>query len=207
VGILRAFIENHAHPDGFVGVLAALHMIHDNRDANYWTVGVLDIKPTDHVLEIGFGPGLAIQKVAAIVSKGLVAGVDSSETMLKLAQKRNAAGIAVGRVELKKGDISSLPYSSDSFNKALAVNVIYFLADPVANLQELHWVTKPGGRVALFLEAKEKLTKMGALLDGVYTLYTAEQVVQLLNQAGFTRTWFETRVFSYGVGICVLGEK
>jgi len=75
-------------------MLAAWHMIHDNRDANYWTVGLLDVKPTDHVLEIGFGPGLAIQKVAAIVSKGLVAGVDSSETMLKLAQKRNAASIA-----------------------------------------------------------------------------------------------------------------
>ena len=40
-------------------MLAAWHMIHDNRDANYWTVGLLDIKPTDHVLEIGFGPGLA----------------------------------------------------------------------------------------------------------------------------------------------------
>ena len=207
MGILRAFIENHAHPGGFVGMLAALHMIHDNRDANYWTVGLLDIKPTDHVLEIGFGPGLAIQKIAAIVSEGLVAGVDSSETMLKLAQKRNAAGIAAGRVELKKGDISALPYSSDSFDKALAVNVIYFMANPVADLQELHRVTKLGGRVALFLEAKEKLAKMKALLDGVYTLYTAEQVVQLQNQAGFTRAWFETRVFSYGVGICAIGEK
>ncbi len=207
MGILRAFTENHAHPTGFLGVLAALHMTHDNREANYWTVSLLDINPTDHVLEIGFGPGLAIQKVAAIVSKGLAVGVDSSETMLKLAQKRNAASIAAGRVELKKGDISSLPYASESFDKALAVNVIYFLADPIANLQELHRVTKPGGRVALFLEAKEKLAKMGALLDGVYTLYTAEQVVQLLNQAGFTRAWFETRVFSYGGGICVLGEK
>jgi len=207
VGILRAFIENHAHPGGFVGMLAALHMIHDNRDANYWTVGLLDIKPTDHVLEIGFGPGLAIQKVAAIVSKGLVAGVDSSETMLRLAQKRNAAGIAAGRVELKKGDISALPYSSDSFDKALAVNVIYFMANPVADLQELRRVTKPGGRIALFLEAKEKLSRMKALLDGVYTLYTAEQVTQLLNQAGFTRTWFETRVFNYGEGVCVIGEK
>jgi ubiquinone/menaquinone biosynthesis C-methylase UbiE len=207
MGILRAFIENHARPGGFLGLLAALHMTHDNRDANYWAVSLLDIKPTEHVIEVGFGPGLAIQKVAAIVSKGLVAGVDSSETMLKLAQKRNAAGIAAGRVELKKGDVSSLPYASESFDRVLAVNVIYFLADPITNLQELHRVTKLGGRVALFLEEKEKLAKMGALLDGVYTLYAAEQVVQLLNQAGFTRAWFETTVFNYGAGICVLGEK
>ncbi len=48
---------------------------------------------------------------------------------------------------------------------------------------------------------------MEALLDGVYTLYTAEQVVQLLNQAGFARAWFKTRVFNYGVGICAIGEK
>jgi len=127
--------------------------------------------------------------------------------MLKLAQKRNAAGIAAGRVELKKGDIFSLPYPSDSFDKVLAVNVIYFLAEPVANLQQVYRVTKPSGRVAFFLEAKEKLAKMGAWLDGVYTLYTAEQVVQFLSQAGFTRAWFETRVFNYGAGICVLAEK
>jgi len=207
MGILRAFIESHAHPGGFVGMLAALHMIHDNRDANYWTVGLLGINPTDHVLEVGFGPGLAIQRVAAIVSKGHVAGVDSPETMLNLARKRNAAGIAAGRVELKKGDISSLPYPSDSFDKVLAVNVIYFLADPVANLQEVCRVTKLGGRVALFLEDKEKLAKVGAWIDGVCTLYTAEQVIQLLHQAGFARAWFETRVFNYGAGICVLAEK
>ena len=73
MGILRAFIESHAHPGGFVGMLAALHMTHDNRDANYWIVSLLDINPTDHVLEVGFGPGLAIQKVAAIVSKGVTA--------------------------------------------------------------------------------------------------------------------------------------
>jgi hypothetical protein len=54
---------------------------------------------------------------------------------------------------LKKGDISSLPYSSDSFDKALAVTSS-FLADPVANPgivpRDETWRTG-----SPFLEAKE----------------------------------------------------
>ena len=37
-----------------------------NRQANDWTVELLRIQSTDHVLEVGFGPGMGIKKAAAI---------------------------------------------------------------------------------------------------------------------------------------------
>lgn len=68
----------------------------------------MNIHPSDFVLEVGFGPGLSIQKVASIVSQGWVAGIDFSKKMVKGATKRNAAVISAGRVELKHGNASSI---------------------------------------------------------------------------------------------------
>lgn len=207
MNIMRAFAENHAHPRGLLGRLVGFRLARVNREPNDWTLSLLDLQPTDHVLEVGFGPGLGVQQAAAIVSAGRVAGVDPSEAMLKMASKRNAAGIAAGRVHLEKGELAALPYASDSFDKAFAVQVIYFLANPVADLTELCRVMKPGGRVALFMEAQEKLARSGALLDGIYTLYTPEEVVRFLEEAGFARAWFETRALKFSPGICILAEK
>jgi hypothetical protein len=36
---------------------------------------------------------------------------------------------------------------------------------------------------------------------------TPEELVPFLCGAGFSGAWFETKTFSYGKGICVLGEK
>jgi ubiquinone/menaquinone biosynthesis C-methylase UbiE len=47
-----------------------------NRQLNNWTIDLLEIKPADHVLELGFGSGLGIHKLAAIPTEGAVAGVD-----------------------------------------------------------------------------------------------------------------------------------
>ena len=63
-----------------VGRLAGWIMAHrrSNIERNRWTVGLLDIQETDHVLELGFGPGLAIEQVACLATKGRVVGIDHS---------------------------------------------------------------------------------------------------------------------------------
>jgi len=134
---LRAFAENHAHPKGWLGKLVGWRLSIVNRAANDWVVSLLELKPTDCVLEIGFGPGVGIQKVAAIARAGFVAGVDSSEVMLRAAHSRNAGAIAMHRVELRQGDACALPYADGSFDKAFAVNVVYFWRNAVECLQEL----------------------------------------------------------------------
>ncbi len=207
MNVLRAFAENHAHPRGWLGKLVAWRLARVNGAANAWTLGLLDIQPTDRVLEIGFGPGLGIASAAALAHQGSVAGIESSDVMLEAARKRNAAAIAARRVELELRDASTLPYPDGEFDRLFAVNVIYFMTNPAPCLREWRRVLKPGGRIALFLEAKEKLERSGKLIEGIYTLYRPEEVVQFLCQAGFARVDYEAREFAYGRGICVLGAK
>jgi ubiquinone/menaquinone biosynthesis C-methylase UbiE len=206
--MVRKLAEQLRRPRGLLGQLTGLLLSRLNQRANEWTLGLLDIHPTDKVLEVGFGPGLAIQKAATIAVQGWVAGVDFSETMVQLARKRNAPAIAVGRVDLQCGSLTALPYAADTFDKAFAVNVMYYLPEPLASLKELWRVMKPGGRIALFLVAKEDLAKRFIARTGVLTLYSGEEVAQLLAQAGFRRAWFETtRLTKVGMGVCAVAVK
>ena len=43
---------------------------------NEWTISLLNIQRSDNVLEIGFGPGIAIELVSNIVQDGHVVGID-----------------------------------------------------------------------------------------------------------------------------------
>ena len=78
-----------------------------------------------------------------------VAGVDPSPEMIAQAQARNAPAVATGRVELRRGAAARLPFESNTFDKAVAVNSRQVWPDAIAGLRELRRVLKPGGRVAL----------------------------------------------------------
>ena len=78
-------------PTGLLGNLAGFIMA--SRSSNVercnWAVSLLNLQSTDRVLEIGFGPGIAIQKMSEIVKEGVIWGIDHSDIMLKQASKRN----------------------------------------------------------------------------------------------------------------------
>jgi ubiquinone/menaquinone biosynthesis C-methylase UbiE len=208
---IRSFLNNYAHPQGFIGRLIAYRRDQKNRAVNEWTLSLLDLQPGDQVLEVGFGSGLTLQKALNQVPLCLAAGVDSSRTMVNIALKRNAGAVSAGSMDLKLGSMETLPYRDQFFDKVYAVQVIHFLSDPQQGIRELYRVVRPGGRVALYFEPKEKFVKYKPLLDGIYRPYSEEEVHDLLQQAGFARVWVETREFLLGKvhqkGICVLGEK
>ena len=56
--VLASVVGQFHRPHGVGGRLAGSVMAHrrSNRDRNHWVVSLLDVQPTDRVLEIGFGP-------------------------------------------------------------------------------------------------------------------------------------------------------
>jgi SAM-dependent methyltransferase len=67
-----------------------------NRKRNVWAVGLLEVGPGDRVLEIGFGPGLAIRELSRLATRGCVCGIDHSAEMVRQARRRNARAVRAG---------------------------------------------------------------------------------------------------------------
>ena len=190
------------HPRGTAGRVTAWEMAHrpSNRQRNRWVVSLLGMQPDRQVLEIGFGPGLAI---AALVRAGAghVYGIDHSGVMLRQASKRNAAAIRAGRVTLMKASVDQLPPALDGpFDAILAVNSLAFWPAPAQRLAELRRRLAPGGRMAIASQPRCP----GATADTSRS--AAREIEDLLRDAGFTQMRTETLPLSPPVA-CVLAAS
>jgi arsenite methyltransferase len=107
----------------------------------------LDLRPGEHALDIGSGPGfLACEMAAAIGPEGRVVGIDPSESMLALSARRErAAGSAP--VEFRAGDALALPFADESFDVAVSTQVYEYVADMPRALAEARRVLRSGGRL------------------------------------------------------------
>lgn len=98
----------------------------------------------DEVLECACGTG-AISVYVAPQCKHLTA-TDCSEKMLKQAARKLKD---FSNVEVRTLDMTFIAYPDDSFDKVVAGNVIHLLDNPVAVVDELVRVCKPGGKVII----------------------------------------------------------
>ena len=90
--LMRAF----GRPTGTLGKLGGIIMARTNAPFARSVISLLEVQPTDKVLELGFGPGIGIQLLANSAPAGRVAGVDCSKEMLEQARARNAEAIDRG---------------------------------------------------------------------------------------------------------------
>lgn len=178
----------YRRPSGLVGRWIGGKMAQQHRPENAWTVNLLDVQPLDQVLEVGFGPGIAVQAVAQKLTDGRIAGVDFSKTMVEAARKRNIAAVWMGKVDLRMGDVVSLPFPDRTFDKAYSIHSIYFWPDAPAALREIARVMKPGGLLVLTVLPKEKWNPENPDAAGTPECkpYYGDDLKALMSQAGFT---------------------
>lgn len=159
-GPLRAWLVGQfGHPRGVAGRLAGWIMAHrpSNRRRNAWAVDLLNVQPAWRVLEIGFGPGLSLHRLASRVGpKGLVAGIDISVTMLRQARRRNRAAVASGRMHLRQASVTDLPRFGEAFDAILAVNTVGFWPDRPGQFRAIRAELVPGGLFAVTVQPRSR---------------------------------------------------
>jgi ubiquinone/menaquinone biosynthesis C-methylase UbiE len=119
----------------------------------------LNIQPGQNVLEIGFGTGQGLIALANSIGKtGRVFGLDLSEGMIQVANKKILRAGLSERIVLHLGDATNLPFEGDFFD-ALYISFTLELFDrmeiPLV-LGECSRVLSKGGRLGVVaLEKKD----------------------------------------------------
>jgi ubiquinone/menaquinone biosynthesis C-methylase UbiE len=185
----RILLRMFGRPEGLLGRLGGVILARANRSFAQEIVALLDVRPAERVLEVGFGPGVAIELLASAAPAGKIAGVDLSEQMVRQAAARNAATIKTGAVDLRQGTAESMPFEDGAFDTVLAINSMQVWRDAPAGLREIRRVLTGGGRVALGFTPRSRQPKGG--------------VTELLSAAGFEAA----RLVDLGGGFCALARK
>lgn len=176
-------------PRGLLGRVGGLMMARTNAPCAAWVVKLLDIQPEDRVLEVGFGPGVAVHLMTRSTPVGFVAGIDASIEMVAQAVARNRQDIASSRVQLRHGSADNLPFENNSFDKTVAINSMQVWPNTADGLREMQRVLKTGGKIALGFTP--------------YSGQTTDGVPEMLTSAGFVNS----RVVESEQGFCVLALK
>jgi ubiquinone/menaquinone biosynthesis C-methylase UbiE len=171
-----------------------------------WAVELLHVQPADRVLEFGFGPDLALRDTAAHLTSGCVVGIDPTGTRLDVVHVRHAPAVPDSKVHVLQGMGQALPLAAASFDKALTIDVIDFMPDPLALLREVLRVLRPGGRVAVFWLPGASPARQGRAAE-VFRPYEPVEVIELLLAAGFEGPWIRTSYFGWGEGRCAQATK
>jgi trans-aconitate methyltransferase len=147
-----------------------------------WAVDLMEVRPTDHILEIGCGPGAGAELICSRLETGKLFAIDRSESGVDRTKRRCARFIESGRLTVRQIDLATLRVPVKRLHKVFAFNVNLFwvrgCADEVALLHER---VVPGGAVYLFYEVKfpEEMTTVvqkasQSLADGGFRVSVAE---------------------------------
>ena len=179
------FFSNQARePTGLFGRYVASQIFKKgNAEMNAFIYDSLAISDGDHILEIGFGPGELIHAMAGRVGSGRVEGVDFSDTMLAIAQRKNRRHIQAGRVRLHCGDFDAMSFDGRRFDLIVTVNTVYFWQQPEATIAKIAGLLTPGGRLAVGFHPKTEMQDP-ILSRDVFRFYSTEDMEALLAACG-----------------------
>lgn len=201
MSLRSAIVSQFGRPRGLLGRLVGLILAGrgSNLVRNRWTVDLLDPKSGDKVLEIGCGPGVALELCLSRASTTAL-GVDHSRLMISQAAKRNREAMQAGRLRLVEGAIEDLPADYGPFDKVFSINVILFVDKPsfVAKVSQL---VRPGGVFATTYQPRHaKATRAD-------TLAFAKDFREVLRGAGFSAVRIEELELKPVPAACVLASR
>lgn len=208
----RANLVNQcSKPSGWLGrfVLSRMNVSHSR--VTDWGLGHVSVGKGDTILDVGCGGGRTVSKLAALATEGKVYGVDHSEESVAASKRMNAREVDAGRVEIRQGAVSRLPFSDGMFDLVTGVETHFWWPDLPGDMCEVFRVVKPGGTLVLIAEVYGKSKAKSGQLAERYArrtgmkLLSAEEHRELLEHAGCS----DVRIIEErGKGwICAVGRK
>lgn len=181
-------------PTGAAGIEVAEALNESNWGLYDLAFETMTFEAGNDILEIGFGNGKHFSEYFRAEPDLRLTGVDFSTDMCAEAKSRNAELIKEGKLSIHCSETSSLPFRDQSFDLAVALNVIYFLDPPEIHLKEIQRVLKPGGLFLIGYRPRHSVEHLEFTKQN-FILYEADELGHLLEKNGFELVREETRSY------------
>ncbi len=162
------------------------HMEHEHLPIVLPVLELVKFRPYDSVLDVGCGTGWLVRRIAPLLTKGRIVGIDVATEMVRRAAQA-CAGHA--NAEFVTGSVSQIPRQDEEFTKVLSVESAYYWPDPAAGMKEIYRVLRPSGVAWILINYycdNLHCHQWGAILDIPTHLLWAEEWANLFQDAGFT---------------------
>lgn len=179
-------------------------------------IRLLDLKDTDHVLDVASGTGEPALTIARVVKNGKVTLTDLSEEMLKIAEEK-AKNSGLRNVEIAVCEAGNLPFSDRTFDAVSCRFGFMFFPDIPAAIKESGRVLKDGRRLATsvwagpeknpwikfvmdIVKANVELPKPLPTDPGMFRLAEKGSLTRLFMDAGFKNIIEKETQFKFNIG-------
>jgi ubiquinone/menaquinone biosynthesis C-methylase UbiE len=108
----------------------------------------LELKPTDHVVDLGAGSGYFTFRISPLVPKGKVYAVDISSQMLGIVRAKMQKH-DYKNVETVHSTITDLKLENNLADCVLIVDAYHEFSHPMEMGKAIHNTLKPGGKLVL----------------------------------------------------------
>ncbi len=208
MNLLKKYYNNARMPEGFLGrkILKRMNGGAHERLAN-WGFDHIFLRGNEKAIDLGCGGGANVGRMLNMLPDGSVAGLDYSETAVKLSRMNNKEAIEEGRCKILQGNVMDIPMKDEMVDFVTAFETIYFWPDLKKGFEEVFRILKKNGTFLITNESDgkhEESLKKTEIIDNM-RVYTGEEMEALLREVGFTRISVDDD--EANDRICVVAQK
>src|SRR5436190_24338965 len=96
------------------------------------TLPIMNVGPSDSVLDLGCGSGWATRLVAQRFHPRKIVGIDISDEMVRRAEEQSKG---IPNIEFLQGAAEEIPAVDDSFDKIFSIESFYYWPDQMTGLK------------------------------------------------------------------------
>lgn len=161
------------------------------------TLNVAQLRPGEHVLDVGCGTGVVARLAAGMVGpEGTVAGLDVNAGMLAVARSVTPGD---SPIEWHEASAEAMPFPDAAFDAVLCQLSLQFVPDRAMAVREMRRVLKDGGRLVITLPGpaaelfqvmadamgRKMAPQAAGFVLAVFALHQKPELESLLTGAGF----------------------
>lgn len=187
--MMKERLKQCKKPQGEAGLEIINDMNEHHEIISNFAMESISLDEDSHVIDIGCGGGVNIEKFLKRCPMGVVDGLDYSSLSVDESIKRNMIAVDEGRCHIYKANVLDIPLDDGIYDLASAFETIYFWNDLNKAFGEVYRILKDDGRFMIACDTdgnNPNDQKWVNIFDDI-TVYTKDELTQILKEVGFKK--------------------